>query len=504
MFVRRLTSKNGKTYVQVVNKSNGKYKVLNSFGAGTTPAELEALTEIALDWISAQTGMQELDFIGAHTMIEQVFDAIQVINRVGHDLLLGRIFDEIGFNVVKDPLFRHLVIARVAFPKSKLKTTEYLYRHKQIRLSEDQVYRYLDKLYHSQKELVQQVSFEHTLRVLNGRINVVFYDVTTLYFEIDREDGLRKAGFSKDGKHQSPQVVLGLLVSTGGYPLAYDIFQGNKFEGHTMLPVIEAFKAKYKLGQLVVVADSGLMSKGNVEQLRVNGHEFILGARLKSLKHDDKERVLGLGLQNGGCADLEIAGLRLIVTYSDQRAKKDRHNRDKGLDKLRKQIRAGRLTKSNINNKGYNKFLRLEGEIKVEIDDAKLTLDAKWDGLKGYITNTKLDKDQVVENYGQLWKIEKAFRVAKSDLKVRPIFHRLQRRIEAHICISFAAYQVFKELERQLHLMKAGISPNRAIEIADNIYEIHAQLPNNRKVVKKVLILTDEQRQLATLFRFGC
>jgi transposase len=437
-------------------------------------------------------------------MVEQALDAIQLINRVGHDLLLGRIFDEIGFNLIDDPLFRHLVIARVAFPKSKLKTTEYLYRYKQIRLSEDQVYRYLDKLYHGQKELVQQISFEHTLRVLDGRINVVFYDVTTLYFEIDREDELRKTGFSKDGRHQSPQVVLGLLVSAGGYPLAYDIFQGNKFEGHTMLPVIEAFKAKYKLGQLVVVADSGLMSKENIDQLRAKGHEFILGARLKTLKEVDRAKIFGLRLQNGESAVLEIAGLQLVITYSDERAKKDRHNRDKGLEKLRKQIRAGRLTKSNINNKGYNKFLRLEGEIKVAIDEAKLELDARWDGLKGYLTNTKLDKEQVVENYRQLWKIEKAFRVAKSDLKVRPIFHRLQRRIEAHICISFAAYKVFKELERQLHIMKAGISPNRAIEIADNIYEIHAQMPNNRMVVKRVLILTDEQRQLATLFRFGC
>lgn len=132
----------------------------------------------------------------------------------------------------------------------------------------------MDKLYNDEKDSLQ-LSYQHTLKVLNEVISVVFYNVTTIYFQIDDEDEIRKRGFSKEGKHQNPQIVLGLLVSTDGYPLAYDIYEGNKFEGHTMLPVIDAFKSKYDLGKLIVVADSGLLSALNIDDLQEKEYEFI-------------------------------------------------------------------------------------------------------------------------------------------------------------------------------------------------------------------------------------
>lgn len=153
-----------------------------------------------------------------------------------------------------------------------------------------QVYRYLDKLHKSQKEKVQEISYNHSYKILGGKVNIVFYDVTTLYFEIDDEDDLRKTGFSKEGKHQNPQIILGLLVSINGYPLAYEIFEGNKFEGHTMLPVIDAFKTRYKLGQLVIIADSGLLSNDNIKELNSKGYEFILGARIKTESSSIKKK----------------------------------------------------------------------------------------------------------------------------------------------------------------------------------------------------------------------
>jgi transposase len=396
------------------------------------------------------------------------------------------------------------VIARVAFPKSKLKTAKFLYRYKNIEWDEDKLYRFLDKLYNTQKEAVQQISFEHTLKVMDQDVSVVFYDVTTLYFEIDEEDDLRKTGFSKEGKHQNPQIVLGLLVSKGGYPLAYEIFAGNKFEGHTMLPVIDGFKEKYNLNKLVVVADSGLLSNENIIQLQEKGYEFIIGARIKNEKENVKQKILSLNLENGKSEVIAKSNLKLIITYSDERAKKDKYNREKGIRKLEKRIKTGRLTKSSINNRGYNKFLKLDGQINVNFDLKKIEEDKRWDGLKGYLSNAKLNKNQIVENYQHLWQIEKAFRIAKTDLKIRPIYHRLQRRIEAHICISFAAYKVYKELERQLTEKKATISAAEAIEIADYIHQITIQLPQSGKTVKKTILNTDEQRYLADLFNFGC
>lgn len=504
MFVRELKSSNGKVYVQVVDKSSGKYKVLKSFGGATDDRQRDALRAKAQQWIISQTKSAELDFSKSDVIVEQLFESITAIKRIGYDLLLGRIFDDIGFLKIRDSVFRELVLARVAFPKSKLKTTEYLLRYKQIDWDEDHIYRYLDKLHSSQKEDVQQISFAHTRRVLNDEISVVFYDVTTLYFEIDQEDEFRKTGFSKEGKHQHPQIVLGLLVSKKGYPLAYEIFEGNKFEGHTMLPVIESFRKKYKLNQLIIIADSGLLSKANIDELQSRDYEFIIGARIKNEGVRIKEKILSLSLRNGQSEVIKKDDLRLIITYSDDRAKKDRYNREKGIRKLEKHIRRGRLTKAHINNRGYNKFLKLAGEINVTLDEDKIKHDSRWDGLKGYLTNAKLSKNQVIENYQHLWEIERAFRIAKSDLRVRPIYHRLQRRIEAHICVSFVAYKVYKELERLLKEKKATISTQKAIEIAENIIEVTLTLPQSGKTAKKILLLTEEQKYLASLFHFGC
>lgn len=504
MFIRKIKSTKGRTYIQVVDKSSGSYNVLKSFGSASNDSQLTALQLQAQQWINKYTRKQEIDFSNSDTLIDELFDSITSLKRVGYDLLLGGIFDQIGFSKIQDPIFRELVLARVAFPKSKLKTTEYLFRYKQIDWDEDQLYRYLDKLHRTQKEQVQQISYDHTREILNNEISIVFYDVTTLYFEIDQEDDLRKTGFSKEGKHQNPQIVLGLLVSKNGYPLAYEIFEGNKFEGHTMLPVVETFKKKYQLAQLIIIADSGLLSQSNIEELQTKGYEFILGARIKNESKVIKQKIRSITLKNGESTVINKGDLKLVITFSDDRAKKDRYNREKGIRKLEKQIRTGRLTKASINNRGYNKFLKLEGEITVSIDKEKLQQDCGWDGLKGYLTNTKLSKDQIIENYQHLWQIEKAFRIAKTDLKIRPIYHRLQRRIEAHICISFAAYKLYKELERQLYQKNASISPVKAIEIAENIFEVTITHPKSGKTRNKTLLMSEEQKQLALLFHFGC
>lgn len=504
MFVRRLKHTNGKTYIQVVDKSSGRYKVLKSFGSASTPERIKSLADKAELWIKSQSGIIEFDFQDEVSLFNSVLNNITSHRLIGIELVLGKIFDEIGFNKIEDELFKDLVLYRLVYPKSKLKTTEYLYRYSQKEYTEDEIYRYLDKLYHTQKERVQQISFEHTKSLFKGDINVVFYDVTTVYFEIDSEDGLRKTGFSKEGKHQNPQIVLGLLVSKNGYPLAYDIFEGNKFEGHTMLPVINSFVEKYGLNQPVIVADSGLLSNQNIDELKEKSYEFILGARIKNESQYVKDRILSLNLKNGESAVIKKGDLKLIITYSDSRAKKDKYNREKGLRSLEKRIRTGKLTKANINNRGYNKYLKLEGELNITIDTEKFKNDAKWDGLKGYLTNAKLRKNEILENYQHLWQIEKAFRVAKTDLKIRPVYHRKQKRIEAHICLTFTAYKVYKELERQLKEKKSDLSPEKVIEILQSIYQIEIMTPETRQSIKKTLLLTQEHKQLNELFDFGC
>jgi transposase len=331
----------------------------------------------------------------------------------------------------------------------------------------------------------------------------VFYDVTTLYFQIDDEDDIRKRGFSKEGKHQNPQIVLGLLVSIDGYPLAFDIFEGNKFEEHTMLPVLDRFKSKYKLNKLVIVADSGLLSTQNITELQEKGYEFILGARIKNEKHEIKKQILSLNLKNGESKIISKDNtLKLIVSYSEKRAVKDKYNRERGLNRLKKQLKSGKLTKSNINNRGYNKYLKMEGNIKISIDKEKFEADTQWDGLKGYITNSTLPKNKIIENYNHLWKIENAFRISKHDLKIRPIYHHLQNRIEAHITINFVAYKIYKELERQLKEKNIALSPEKVIDIAKTIYQVEIENPYTGKKEKVNLLLTENQKIVAKIFEF--
>lgn len=502
MFIRQNKNKSEVISIQVIDKSSGKYKLLKTIGSSSELNQIDKLVLEAQNYIKEIKRLNEFDFSNSNQLIQNVLENITALKLSGIDLVLGKIFDEIGFNKIEDSLFKDLVLYRLVYPKSKLKTTEYLYRFSQKQYSEDEIYRYMDKLYNKQKEIVQQISFDHTQFVLGTEISVVFYDVTTIYFESDNEDELRKTGFSKEGKHQNPQIILGLLVSKNGYPLAYDIFEGNKFEGHTMLPVIDAFNVKYNLNQLVIIADSGLLSSNNIEELQEKKYEFILGARIKSESQYIKEKILALKLKNGESEIIEKENLKLIITYSDNRAKKDKQNREKGLKKLEKQIKTGKLTKASINNRGYNKYLKLHGEIKVVIDKVKFIQDAKWDGLKGYITNAKLAKDEILENYNHLWQIEKAFRTAKTDLKIRPIYHRKKQRIEAHICLTFVAYKVYKELERQLKIKKSILSLEKVIEILQSMFQIEIKNPINNETIKQNILITEEQKIIQKLFDF--
>lgn len=476
--------------------------LVKTIGCSKDPARIEQLKLDAQLYIEEQLGQSALDLPDDRPdWFGSIFERIEAVRLLGPELLLGKIFDAIGFGQLPDPLFRHLVLARIVYPGSKLKTVRYLEEYQGETYSIYQVYRYLDKLHSKQKERVERISFDHTLQVLGGAMSAVFYDVTTLYFEAEQEDELRKAGFSKDGKNSHPQILLGLLVSPGGYPLAYDIFEGNTFEGHTMLGVLRRFQAKYGLEKLVVVADAGLLSKQNIDDLVEAGHQYILGARLRTTKAHVKEAVLSLGLTHGESKAILLEdGSRLVVSSSLARAKKDAYNRERALAKLQAAISKGRLTKAQINNRGYNRFLKMTGEVAICIDQEKLLQDQQWDGLKGYVTNTTLPPGELIARYKELWRIEKAFRISKTDLRIRPIYHRRQRRIEAHLCVCFVAYKVYKELERLLEATEAEITVDRAIECLRTIYGITIKHPATGRTKTKLFTNHDDQIRLLELF----
>lgn len=499
MFSRKLKNRSGSISVQIISKSSGKYKVIKTIGSSKNEQELQKLSYLANQEIERITNQSELFISENDLLVEQVFSALKNSNirTVGPEIVFGKIYDHIGFSAIQEDLFRHLVIARLAFPLSKLKTIDYLYRFQGIMLDIDAIYRFLDTLNYHLKEQAEQIAFAHTVKVLRGNISIVFYDMTTLYFEASDEDDLRKTGFSKDGKHQNPQIYLGLLVGLGGYAIGYDIFEGGIYEGYTLIPFIEKITAKFNLGKPIVVADAGLLSNDNIKALKERNYKYIIGARLKNESEKIKQEILAKQLGDGQMMKIKKSdNTRLIVAYASNRAIKDEHNRKRGLTRLEKQIKTGKLTKSNINNKGYNKYLKLRGDLFIEIDYEKFNNDKSWDGLKGYITNTKLNNKQVIENYKNLWYIEKAFRMSKTDLRIRPIYHRLKHRIEAHICISFTAYCIYKELERVLYKEKSTLSLKKAAELTHNMYQITFTLPESKHTKSILLKMDDEQTEL--------
>lgn len=505
MFTRRKHNRSGTISVVVVDKSGGSFKEIHRVGIAHNEDEALALEVQGRHWIATYGGQQFIDFEGkADTELrrtESVLSGIKSARLTAARTIISKVYDSIGFGEIEDEELRHLVIGRICQPMSKKATVDYLRRHFKEDVSLQKIYRYMDKLYNTQKERVQEISVRHTQALFGGNIGILFYDVTTLYFETTEKDELRNNGFSKDGKNANPQVVLGLLVSRGGYPLSYALFNGAQFEGYTMIPIVDDFVQRYNLGSdFVVIADAGLMSDKNVRLLRSAGYKYIIGARIKKESGAMKDRILSTPHVQGVFNDILCSdGDRLIVGYSEERARKNEHDRNEGVDRLKKRYATGMITKSNLNRKGYNKFLTISSGVTVVIDEAKIEEDMLWDGLKGYRTNTDLSAEQVYENYQQLWNIERAFRITKGTLDVRPMFHFSERRIEAHVCICFVALKVYKELERLLKASGCRHSVDDVLRIAEVIVTLEIDLHENGKTLTRTLYTSQEERDIAYL-----
>lgn len=514
MFVRRKHNRSGTTSIQVIAKVDGKYRVQKSFGSSRDEGVLAKLEQKARQWsdehefgeaLFAPAGAAEYDAIMAGIGQDQ-------LRLVGPELVYGRLFDKIGFGAVRtsdNDIFKSLVVTRLYRPGSKLKTLRYMAYFMNKFYDEDKIYRYLDELCwrpgtkgkaktYDGKHDVEQVTYEQTKRVLGGTVAVVFYDTTTMYFE-SREDDVRTPGWSKDGKNANPQVVLGLLVGPGGNPIGYEIHPGNTYEGHTMIPIIEKLQQRFGFPKPIVVADAGLLSKENIRDLEEDGYEYILGARIRSQSEEFKEQIAELELSNGQSTSIQLTKTRrMVVTMSDARARKNAADREKGLKRLEKRFKSDKLTKDKLNNRGYNRFLSMSGDATIKIDYDKVAKDERLDGYKGYTTNSSLSDDRVIEEYGYLFMIERAFRFCKTDLDIRPIYHRLFNRIEAHVCICFVAYTIMLELERVLKLAESHITLDRARFLAEKIYQIDYVNPYDGKH-KSVLLHTREEPEVTEL-----
>lgn len=506
MFIRKKKNRSGTTSIVVVDKKGNRFRELKTIGVSSDEKELNTLYLQGKKWIASYCGECDIFTIAEKEkeekqVTEYLLSNIENILINGTQLILNEVFKLVGFDAIEDEVFKHLVIARLCQPSSKSGTVDYLKSYFDEDVELHKIYRYLDRLHNSQQEKIQQISVEHTRRILGGKIGLVFYDVTTLYFETDYGDDFREQGFSKDGKHREPQIVLGLLVSCDGYPLSYSLFNGSQYEGRTMLPIVEDFVQRFNLDDFVVVADSGLINKTNIFLLDSLGYKYIIGARIKNETEEIKKWILSQEKKDGNFNELGILPKsRLIIGYSENRAKKDSYNREKGIKRLKKSYKSGTITKENINNRRYNKFLEISDNIQVVISQEKINNDEKWDGLKGYLTNTKLSADEVCQQYNGLWVIERAYRITKGTLQMRPIFHFTPKRIEAHVCICFVAYKVYKELDCILKLKGINLSVDKVLNIAKTITTLKIKLPVSGEILYKTMILTKKHKSIEALF----
>ena len=495
MFVRKKKNASGSVSVQVISKANGKYKVVESIGSSKDNKEIELLYQ------KAQKRLKELEPNLLDYIEYQQFKKLsnKDIRVIGDELIFGKIFKDIGCDdiVIKNSsykeIFKALVISRLLYPGSKLYLIDYYRIYKKQTISYNKIYRFLDKLYQSDlKERVEECIFNHTLKIMNNSIKLTFYDVTTLYFESESEDDLRRIGFSKEGKLARPQILLGLFTTLEGYPLSYEVYKGNKYEGHTLIDILQKFQNKFKLKtKPIVVADRGMLSNDNIAYLENNGYKYILAYRIKNISNDLKEQIANLTFINDGVIhtlpiqkSIEYKNQnnekrtlnikqKLILTYSTKRAKKDKRTREKALGKIESKLSKKNITKSDLKLTYYAKYLDIDDKctIKYKLNKDKVILDEKLDGIKAFATNDfTLKAKDIIAHYQNQYKVEEAFKISKTDLRIRPIYHRLENRIKAHILISFVAYAIYKEFERKIKLSNIDIKFKLTFDYIKTMY----------------------------------
>ena len=256
--------------------------------------------------------------------------------------------------------------------------------------------------------------------------------------------------------------MLALMVTWEGLPVGYEVFPGNMYEGDTFKKAIEKIKVRYRVTRAVIVADSALLSKQNIELLEKEHLEFILGARLRSLPVQWQDRILDNRDYEQKEQDGEIVRIatyaytdkrKLIVSHSTARAEKDRKDRAKAIEKLRQKLAKSKKPESLISNYGYKKYLTVDGDVQVRVNEAKLEREALWDGLHGVMTNIaekKMNAGEILAQYHGLWQVEESFRIEKHDLRVRPVFHWTANRIKAHLAICFVSFALIRFLQYRI------------------------------------------------------
>jgi transposase len=474
-FIRKVKTSSGAIAVQIAQKEHGRVVKIDHIGSAHSKDDLDTLLALAKKRL---LGGQQSLFAESPSLKVSLR---QSVSRLLLELLTEQ-YNYLGFNQLEDTVFTYLCVARIVEPTSKLDSIRVLDELGVTGLSKNRLYRCLSQIIAKDyRTTLANLCFTHAA----SGITLVLYDVTTLYFEVQVEDDYRKPGMSKE-RRLEPQIIVGLLVDQNGFPLGLHSFEGNTAETNTILPVIEEFKKQHKLSNITVVADAGMLSQKNLEALSLAGYTYIVGSRLNKIPYDIAEYKKSKDLEDKQIITTELEqGKRIIYQYREKRAALDLRNIEKQISK------AERIINGNIIDKKA-KFLSVktkEKKLNQElIDKAKLLA-----GIKGYVTNLAAPDEQIVASYHQLWHVEQSFRMSKSDLKARPIFHHKRDSIEAHLTVVLAALAIGKVIENKTGMtikrLVRTLSPIRSgtVLINGKEYEADAEISTEVKSIMRKL-----------------
>jgi hypothetical protein len=495
-FVRRVKTASGATAVQIVHKRGRTVLGIDHIGSAHDEDQLALLLETAKQRLHADQHTLDIDLCPP----EPGDPGTPVVDATGSLILwqaLCGVYEALGFGAVGDEAFRALVLARIIEPTSKLDTVRVLDELGVGSPSRVTFMRCLKRVIsRDYRSVIAQACYRRATR--DGGLALVLYDLSTLYFETPREDGLRKVGMSKE-RRVDPQVCLGLLTDAGGFPLAVHLFEGNKAETKTLIPVLTEFADQHPgTTDLVVVADAGMLSAANLLALEQAGFRFIVGSKTSKAPYDltahfqrygnafddgqtiQTSRVMGTGT--------DARSRRVVWHYSFTRYRHDIQAINAMIDRA-EAVAAGKRP--------------LKRDRFVKVADTEPVVD--WDlveraqqvaGLKGYVTNIDpetMTGEQVVAAYHDLYQVERSFRMTKSDLAARPVFHRLRDSIEAHLTIVFAALAVSREAQA-----RTGLSINKIVKTLRPLRSATITL-NGRQIEVPPRIPDEAQRLLDAL-----
>jgi hypothetical protein len=478
-YVRTVKTASGAVAVQIVHSNRRRSREIEHIGSAHTPAEVEVLKTVARQRLRANQDAfdfddGQVDAAEAPTVVSQARHLWETLTTAYRVLGLDR--------ACPDDVFCQLVLARVVEPVSKLDSIRVLEELGIEAPSYPTIKRRLPV--YATAGWRQALAGACAAQVGLGPATLVLYDVTTLYFETDEGDGFREPGFSKE-RRLEPQITVGLLTDVRGFPLQVHAFDGNTAETTTILPVLQAFMAAHGLPEVTVVADAGMMSEANLKQIEDAGLQFIVGARIPDVPYQVKKwRQLHAGepipdgqvfvqpTTMGPKADQRPR--TIFYQYRADRARRNLKGIDQQIAKAEKAIKGQAAIKR-------NRFVQLTGGTRTINRDLEAKTRALA-GLKGYVTNLQAPTPEYVFGaYHQLWQIEKSFRMSKSDLRARPIYHHKRESIEAHLTIVMAALAVSHWLERttdtSIKKLVQALRRHRSIAIQTGDHILHAATP---------------------------